>query len=97
MSDPILPMTPVTPEGATPVQPKTITLKIPQLNIQAVILGLLALVTIFQTVQLYTLKSGVATLSIKPAAAAASAPAGGSSAPAAGGSDNGLQGMVGGC
>ncbi len=96
MSDPILPIQQLAPEGATSAQPKTITLKIPQLNIQAVILGLLALVTIFQTVQLYTLKSNTANLTVK-SATTTSTPAGGSSVPAAGGSDQDLPGMVGGC
>mgnify|MGYP001593555256 CR=1 FL=1 len=91
MNDSILTTPQPAPDGAIAIQPKTITLKIPQLNIQAVILGLLAIVTIFQTVQLYTLKSGVANLSVKPAAATT----GGSSAPAS--NNSALPEMVGGC
>ncbi|OGL66088.1 hypothetical protein A3B21_01400 [Candidatus Uhrbacteria bacterium RIFCSPLOWO2_01_FULL_47_24] len=70
--------------------PGTITLRLPKFNWQIGALILIAVVAGFQTFQLARLKGSV---SVKSAVAAPAA----SSAPAAGGSDNGLQGMVGGC
>lgn len=89
MSDPILPITPIA-SGANNASTTAITLRIPKLNMQLVILILLAVVTLFQTIQLWSLKGKTAQISIKGGASS------GSSAPAAA-PDNGLQGMVGGC
>lgn len=61
------------------------------MNAQVAVLGLLAVVTVFQTAQLYALKSRAGGVSVKPAAAAASAASGHS------GSNAALPEMVGGC
>lgn len=77
--------------GASPAG--TITLRLPKFNWQIGALILIALVAGFQTFQLARLKGAV---TVRPASAAPAAGAS-STAPASGGSDNGLQGMVGGC
>ena len=77
-----------TPEA----QSKTITLRIPKINLQVTVLALIALVSLFQTVQLLSLKSKAGGITVK-------APAlGGSAAPASGTHNNSaLPDMVGGC
>lgn len=75
-------------------QPGTITLRLPKLNWQIVALILIALVAGFQTYQLARLKGSVTVR----AASAAGAGAAAAAPTASGGSSNqGLQGMVGGC
>ena len=81
-------------EHTTPeAQPKTITLRIPKLNMQVTVLALIALVSLFQTVQLLSLKAKAGGITVK-------APSSGSATPATqGGTHNNsaLPGMVGGC
>lgn len=81
-----------TPAAETQPQSKALTIRIPKVNAQVAILGLLAVVTVFQTAQLYALKSKAGGgVSVKPAAAAAPAASGHS------GSNAALPEMVGGC
>ncbi|MBF8280332.1 MAG: hypothetical protein HW383_105 [Candidatus Magasanikbacteria bacterium] len=91
--------TPVAPAAASPnasapqSAARTLTISIPKLNMQVIVLALLAIVTIFQTVQLYSLKSKAGALTVKAATGGAS-----SAAPAAAaGSNAALPDMVGGC
>ncbi len=76
-----------------PEKEKTITLRIPKMNTQIVVLSLVAVVTLFQTFQLMRIGNKVASGSVKTSTstAAPSAPSSGTgsaAAPAA---------MVGGC
>ncbi|MEK7516781.1 MAG: hypothetical protein AAB562_04265 [Patescibacteria group bacterium] len=80
-----------TPAAETKPQAQTLTIRIPKVNAQVAVLGLLALVTVFQTAQLYALKGKAGGVSVKPAAAAAPAASGNS------GSNAALPEMVGGC
>ncbi len=81
-----------TEEPKTPSANDPIVLHIPRMNFQAGVLGLVALITVFQTVQLFRINNTYA-----------SAPARSSenSAPASSGASNGNantpQSMVGGC
>lgn len=79
------------PLAAVP-QGGTVTLRMPKLNLQVVVLGLIAFITLFQTVQLVRIgaKAGAAPAKAAPAVTAASSGGSASDAdvPAA---------MVGGC
>ena len=82
-----------TPAAETKPQEKTLTIKIPKVNAQVAVLALLALVAVFQTAQLYALKTKAGGVSVKPAAAAAPAAASSDHS----GSNAALPEMVGGC
>jgi hypothetical protein len=74
-------------------QAKSLTIRIPKVNAQVAVLGLLAVVTVFQTAQLYALKTKAGGVSVKSVSAAA-APAASSGQS---GSNAALPEMVGGC
>lgn len=78
---------------------KTISFKIPRFNSQTLVLALIALVTVFQTAQLYGLKSSAKGSVIKPAAAAAASSDHHSGSSGSGSASGGssLPSMVGGC
>lgn len=70
----------------------TVTLRVPKPNMQVAILGLVAFITLFQTVQLMRIGAKAASAPAKAAPAAASTNSGGS------GSNADIpQSMVGGC
>jgi len=73
-------------------QAKTLTIRIPKVNAQVAVLALLALVTVFQTAQLYALKAKAGSVTVKSAAAAAAPGAASQS-----GSNAAMPDMVGGC
>lgn len=77
-------------EETAPQEPqkKTFTLKIPRPNTQTVVLGIVALITVFQTVQLVRLNKQA-----QAAAAVQIVPSGGSDAV----NPNAPESMVGGC
>ncbi|MBI2099272.1 hypothetical protein HYT45_02555 [Candidatus Uhrbacteria bacterium] len=78
---------------ATPAGSNTLVLRIPKVNMQAALLGLVALITVFQTVQLFRLSNRVGPASAK--AASVSSP---SAAPQASSSNADVpESMVGGC
>lgn len=83
-----------TPAAEVQPQAKGITIRIPKVNPQVAVLALLAVVTVFQTAQLYALKSKAGGVSVKPVSAAA-APTSGASSHS--GSNAALPAMVGGC
>jgi len=96
------PFAPSAPIASAPVAPagnaataRTLTISIPKLNVQVIVLALLAIVTIFQTVQLYSLKSKAGALTVKAATGGSSSGAPAAGAPAAAGAA--LPDMVGGC
>ena len=70
----------------------TITLRIPKLNVQIVVLSLVAVITLFQTVQLMRISSKVASGSIKSNVSTTN-----SSASGTGSSSDAPAAMVGGC
>lgn len=80
-------------EEAAPAQAKTLTIRLPRIDMKITLLALIAIITAFQTMQLYTLKASAKSGTFKAAApAAATAPAAGGS-----GSNSALPPMVGGC
>lgn len=87
-------LTPQTEEPTIP-QAKTLTIRLPKFDSKTVLLALIAIITGFQTLQLYTLKASAKNGTFKAAAAPATAanasPSGGS------GSNSALPQMVGGC
>lgn len=76
-----------------PQENKSITLKIPKLNVQVVVLGLVAFITLFQTVQLFRISNSSASTSVR-AAPATTTHSGGSGT---GSNASTPQSMVGGC
>ncbi len=78
-------------QGVNKPKDNTITLRVPKINTQVVVLGLVALVTLFQTVQLVKIGS-------KAGSTVKAAPASTSTGSGASGSDSNVpQSMVGGC
>lgn len=79
-----------------PQQPagNTLTLRIPKPNIQVVVLGLVAFITLFQTFQLFRINGAAGSASVKSAPAAASTT---SSGAGSGSNASTPQSMVGGC
>jgi len=76
-------------ENETASNNSTVVLRVPKPNLQVVILGLIALTTLFQTVQLLRISSKAGSVTVKTPPAAA---------PAEGGSGTDVpQSMVGGC
>lgn len=84
-----------TSEPTPETTPRTLTIKVPRVHVQSILLGLIALVTIFQTVQIYGLKTSSAKATVKTSVGTPST--GNSAAPAAGSSNSALPEMVGGC
>lgn len=76
-------------EGATPNN--TITFRVPKPNLQVVVLGLVAFITLFQTIQLLRI-GATAGSPVKAAPAAVITPTGGS-----GSNSDVPESMVGGC
>ncbi len=74
-----------------PEKEKTITLRIPKMNVQIVVLSLVAVITLFQTVQLMRMSNKVSSGSVKTSTSTV--------APASGASNNSAApaAMVGGC
>ncbi len=74
------------------LETKTVTLRIPKPNLQIVVLGLIAVITLFQTIQLVRIssKAGSAKAVAAPSSATTNSASGGSSADVP-------QSMVGGC
>lgn len=70
----------------------TMTLRVPKPNIQVVVLGLVAFITLFQTVQLVRISAKAGSAPVKAAPAAATTTTGGS-----GSNSEVPQSMVGGC
>ncbi len=84
-----------TEKNTEPTTPKTdngIVLRIPKMNLQAVLLGLVALITIFQTVQLFRINNGTASAQVRSSVSPTQSSSGSSGANA-----NAPQSMVGGC
>ena len=71
----------------------TVTLRVPKPNIQVVVLGLVAFITLFQTVQLVRIGAKAGSAPVKAAPAAATTTTGGGS----GSNADVPQSMVGGC
>lgn len=70
----------------------TMTLRVPKPNIQVAVLGLVAFITLFQTVQLMRIGAKASSAPVKAAPAAATTTTGGS-----GNNSDVPQSMVGGC
>lgn len=82
------------PAPVLPAPGKTITLRLPKLNAQVVVLGLVAFITLFQTFQLVSISRRTGNATVK----AVSTPT--ASQPSSGGSGSAAdvpQSMVGGC
>lgn len=79
-----------------PQQPvnNTITFRVPRLNMQVAVLGLVAFITLFQTVQLVRISGSAGTASVKVAPAAVSTT---SSGTGTGADASAPKSMVGGC
>lgn len=71
----------------------TLTLRIPKPNIQVVVLGLVAFITLFQTFQLIRISGSSSTITVKTAPAATTTSGG----TGTGSNANTPQSMVGGC
>ena len=72
----------------------TVVLRIPKINLQTGLLGLVALITVFQTVQLFRINSRASSASV-PASSAHSSPS--VSSQGSGANTAAPQSMVGGC
>lgn len=74
----------------------TVVMRVPKPNMQIAVLGLIAVITVFQSVQLFRINSQVSSAPVKTVPAATSTSTGGSSS-GTGSSADVPQSMVGGC
>jgi len=51
--------------NTTPIQESTVIVRVPKPNLQVVVLGLIALITLFQTFQLMRISAKASTVSVK--------------------------------
>lgn len=80
------------PSPEMPGSKNTITLRVPKMNIQVIVLSLVAVITLFQTYQLMQIGNKTTSVNIKSNVPAASSSGSGAST-----NSNAPESMVGGC